>query len=446
MKKLTLLKSLLLAMLLVGSMNVFGQTYLLQEDFSSITTGDNTTTNGSNTAWNGNDNFPTVNKAYQAGGAVRIGTSSATGSITSKTLDLSVNGGNFSVSFDVKGWTTVEGNITVTVTGLTAQTVTYTATMSGSFENHVLNFTGGTANSTVTIATTAKRAFIDNVKVYYMSSPTLSATTLASFGEVAIGTTAGPKTFTLTGSNLTGNVTVGALNGFTYATTETGTYASSLPLTPSGGSINQTIYVKFTPTAVQSYDGNIAISGGGATSINVAVQGSGILAAPTAIAATNVSANGFTANWSAVAGATGYQLNVYTKTGTNATDLIISEYVEGSSNNKYLEIFNGTGSQVNLSDYKVELYSNGASTASSTLTLSGTLNNNSTYVIGYPDGTIYTPNVTSNTVANFNGDDAIALKKISTGTYVDIFGRIGEDPGTAWTIGSLTTVDHTLVR
>ena len=66
MKKLTLLKSLLLAMLLVGSMNVFGQTYLLQEDFSSITTGDNTKTGGSGSAWNGNANFPTVNKAYQA--------------------------------------------------------------------------------------------------------------------------------------------------------------------------------------------------------------------------------------------------------------------------------------------------------------------------------------------------------------------------------------------
>ena len=348
MKKLTLLKSLLLAILLVGSMNVFGQTYLLQEDFSSITTGDNTTTTGSSTAWNGNANFPTVNKAYQAGGAVRIGAKSATGSITSKTLDLSVNGGNFSVSFDVKGWTTVEGNITVTVTGLTAQTVTYTAVMSGNFENHVLNFTGGTANSTVTIATTAKRAFIDNVKVYYMSSPTLSATTLASFGEVAIGTTAGPKTFTLTGSNLTGNVTVGALTGFTYSTTETGTYANSLTLTPSSGSINQTIYVKFTPTAVQSYNGNISISGGGATSINVAAKGSGILAAPTATAATNVSATGFTANWNAVTGATGYKLNVYTKTGTtNILSEDFSKFTAGSPNNNA----NSTDISDNLDTY-----------------------------------------------------------------------------------------------
>jgi hypothetical protein len=33
---------------------------------------------------------------------------------------------------------------------------------------------------------------------------------------------------------------------------------------------------------------------------------------------------------------------------TNATDLFISEYAEGSSNNKYLEIFNATGASVDL--------------------------------------------------------------------------------------------------
>ena len=35
-------------------------------------------------------------------------------------------------------------------------------------------------------------------------------------------------------------------------------------------------------------------------------------------------------------------------TSSNASDLFISEYAEGSSNNKYLEIFNGTGQEVSL--------------------------------------------------------------------------------------------------
>lgn len=46
-----------------------------------------------------------------------------------------------------------------------------------------------------------------------------------------------------------------------------------------------------------------------------------------------------------------------------AKDLIISEYVEGSSNNKAIEIYNGTGETVNLSDYSVELYLNGSKEA-----------------------------------------------------------------------------------
>ena len=41
---------------------------------------------------------------------------------------------------------------------------------SSSFETKTINFSGGTANSVVKIATTSKRAFIDNVQVYYTLS------------------------------------------------------------------------------------------------------------------------------------------------------------------------------------------------------------------------------------------------------------------------------------
>lgn len=144
----------------------YSQTVLLSDDFSSITTGNDTSSSGSSTIWTGDANFPVVNKAYQAGGAVKLGTGTVTGSITSMPLDLSTEGGAFSVEFDVKGWTTVEGQIKVDVTGLASQTYTYSATMSGgAYESVKLTFTGGQANSTITIGTTAKRAFIDNVKI-----------------------------------------------------------------------------------------------------------------------------------------------------------------------------------------------------------------------------------------------------------------------------------------
>ncbi|NLO72029.1 MAG: T9SS type A sorting domain-containing protein [Porphyromonadaceae bacterium] len=182
MRKFNFLKMMLLAVVMMAGSGTWGQVIILEEDFSSIITGNNTTTGGSGTGWSGNDNFPTINRTYQAGGAVKLGTSSAIGSIESKSMDLSVNGGNFSISFDVKGWTSVEGSINVTVSGITPQTVIYSATMSDTFETKELHFSGGTANSTVTIATTAKRAFIDNVKVYYED---LNATAAPTFSPEA---------------------------------------------------------------------------------------------------------------------------------------------------------------------------------------------------------------------------------------------------------------------
>ncbi len=133
-----------------------------------------------------------------------------------------------------------------------------------------------------------------------------------------------------------------------------------------------------------------------------------------------------------------------------ATDLFFSEYIEGSSYNKYLEIYNGTGSAVDLSDYKIEIYVNGQTTAKYTEDLTGILKDGAVIVLQHTKSTIYDdPTIVSGTI-NFNGNDAIALVKISTDAFVDIFGSIGEDPGKAWTTSisdvSLTTLKRTLVR
>ena len=56
-----------------------------------------------------------------------------------------------------------------------------------------------------------------------------------------------------------------------------------------------------------------------------------------------------------------------------STDLFFSEYVEGSSNNKALEIYNGTGSAVNLATgvYNIQMFFNGSATAGLTINLTG---------------------------------------------------------------------------
>ena len=131
-----------------------------------------------------------------------------------------------------------------------------------------------------------------------------------------------------------------------------------------------------------------------------------------------------------------------------ATDLFISEYIEGSIDNKAIEIYNGTGSTVDLNDYSVKLYTNGSSSPNTTLTWSeGTnLDHGEVYVIynsSASSGISSKGDLTSG-VANFNGDDAIELLKGST--IIDVFGVVGTDPGSSWPVGSDSTVNHTLVR
>lgn len=136
-------------------------------------------------------------------------------------------------------------------------------------------------------------------------------------------------------------------------------------------------------------------------------------------------------------------------------DLFFSEYVEGSSNNKYLEIFNGGSVPASLSDYQVRLFANGSATATQTQTLGAlpggpaTLAPGATLVLRNTSAALALPaGVSSFTsgVTAFSGDDALAIWRISTSAYVDIFGVIGSDPGSAWTDGSVTTLNATLRR
>lgn len=132
------------------------------------------------------------------------------------------------------------------------------------------------------------------------------------------------------------------------------------------------------------------------------------------------------------------------------TELFISEYGEGGSgNNKWIEIYNGTGADVNLTGYSLKLNSNDNTTWGNELLLSGTLLDGDVLVV-FNSGSDYANVVAegdvSGSVTYFNGDDAIGLFK--NDTLIDIFGVFGEDPGSGWDVGSTTnaTANHTLVR
>ncbi|MEP4534023.1 MAG: endonuclease [Cyclobacteriaceae bacterium] len=118
--------------------------------------------------------------------------------------------------------------------------------------------------------------------------------------------------------------------------------------------------------------------------------------------------------------------------GTPSGAVIISEYVEGSSNNKAIEIANLSSSSVSLSDYSLKKQTNGAgSWSSSPLSLSGTLAAQTTYVIVYGSaGSTLLAKAdltTTSSVMTFNGNDPIGL--FENGTLVDIVGTFSGGSG-----------------
>ena len=133
------------------------------------------------------------------------------------------------------------------------------------------------------------------------------------------------------------------------------------------------------------------------------------------------------------------------------SDLFFSEYSEGSSNNKYLEIYNPSSGSISLSGYSIIRFNNGSlvpssSTGTMTFPASAMIPSGGTYVIANASAsaTILGSADTTSNITWFNGDDAIVLMK-GTDT-LDIIGIVGVDPGSSWTVGTGSTVNHTLVR
>jgi subtilisin-like proprotein convertase family protein len=147
-------------------------------------------------------------------------------------------------------------------------------------------------------------------------------------------------------------------------------------------------------------------------------------------------------NWSIETATVAREVKVMRAAG----DLFISEYLEGSSNNKAIELYNPSSISVDLSTagYVLEIYSNGSATASSTITLTGTVSAGATFVIKHSSASASITAQMTSVSLGFNGDDAVVLKKGTS--IVDVFGQIGFDPGSGWGSGTSSTLDNTLRR
>ncbi len=260
---------------------------------------------------------------------------------------------------------------------------------------------------------------VSNATIWLMGTPVatptlfVSPSSLSGFTYVEGSGPSSSQSFTLSGSELDGSqVTLTAPTNYEISTDNTNFFAS-LNISYTAPTLNSTtIYVRLKAgLTAGTYNNETITCDDNGTALNKTVTLNG-----------SVTSSG----------------------GACASDLIISEYIEGSSNNKYIEIYNGTGATVDLTDYQILLFANGSATATSTQAMSGTLADGAVVIYENSAEGLGVSGIAS-AVCNFNGDDAIAIYKISTSSYIDIFGNIGCDPGSAWTDVN-TTVNKTLVR
>ncbi|MGM9745551.1 MAG: endonuclease [Paludibacteraceae bacterium] len=235
-------------------------------------------------------------------------------------------------------------------------------------------------------------------------------------------------TFIVEGINLTADVQLKVKNS-------TPAFALSKTRITANEALQGDAEVTLTFSAVEigEYADTIQISGGGlAEAINIPIKAS-VTDEFMVLEPTDITATAATLGWMRKADAANYHIDLYTG-GEQASDLFFSAYIEGSSFNKAIAIYNGTGKAVDLSHYELRKQNNGVGSfkGDSLLQLSGTLPNNTVYVLAHKGASADLQKLADKicgadakdekTLLSFNGNDAIAL--YHSGIRIDVIGEI----------------------
>jgi hypothetical protein len=220
----------------------------------------------------------TVSPSSIAFGNVLVNTTAAQKTYSISAANLSPASGNITVSAPA-GYlvSTTSGSgyastATIAYSGSTLAATTiyvvFNPTTVQSYNVNISNTGGGATAQLVTVTGAGVQ-------------PVLSSSPVSlSFGNVLINTTSSEKTYNLTGANLSpasGSIGLTAPAGYEVSLTTATGFASSLAVSYSNNALaSTTIYVRFKPTAIQAYSGNISNTGGGAATLNIAITGSGI--------------------------------------------------------------------------------------------------------------------------------------------------------------------------
>lgn len=301
----------------------------------------------------------------------------AFGSVTGSSIEVTTSGGNgarrivvarqgFAVSFVPTDGTAPSG-VSANFAAATDQGGGNKVVYDGSGSN--VTVTNLQSNTLYHFAVFEYNVGTGNSQNYNSASPgrgsqsTLAVPTLTvlpsslGFGAVIINTISEEKSFEVSGFALTpdaGTISITAPSGYEISLTSGGGFSSSAMVPYSGGVLaGTTVYVRFVPTAVQSYLGSVTNAGGGASTANVAVSGSGsappqpneLQAEDGLLSAAYVRTQylGYSGSgYVDIADKTNASLEILFRRATAASDSVRVIYANGGSNRAYAVTLNGT--------------------------------------------------------------------------------------------------------
>ena len=331
-----------------------------------------------------------------------------------------------------------DGTQSVTIPSVTSNTCRFMVKASGNifFNVNTANFsitapdtenptapTLSANNTTSTKTTLSWTGATDNVAVasydIYKDGTLVANSTTSPYTVTGLSASTS-YVFTVKAKDASNNISVSS-NAVTVTTLAPDTEAPTAPSLSASGTTNVSTTLTFTGatdnigvTAYEIYKDGALI----ATVNNSPYTVTGLSASTTYIF--TVKAKDDAGNVSPLSNA----VSVTTLAAPAATELYISEYYEGTSNNKVLEITNPTLSAISLSGYSIKKQSNGSGAWSFELTLSGTINPKSTFLLKNSLSSLSSCTFTAQSVVgapiDFNGDDPVALFK--NGTLIDVVG------------------------
>ena len=349
---------------------------------------------------------------------------------------LSTDGGN-TWSTLITG-TSNDGTQSVTIPSVTSNTCRFMVKASGNifFNVNTANFSITAPDTEVPTAPTLSANNTTSTKTTLSWTGATDNVAVASYdiykdGTLVANSTTSPYTvtglsastsyvFTVKAKDASNNISVSS-NAVTVTTLAPDTEAPTAPSLSASGTTNVSTTLTFTGatdnigvTAYEIYKDGALIANVNNSPYTV----TGLSASTTYIF--TVKAKDDAGNVSPLSNA----VSVTTLAAPAATELYISEYYEGTSNNKVLEITNPTLSAISLSGYSIKKQSNGSGAWSFELTLSGTINPKSTFLLKNSLSSLSSCTFTAQSVVgapiDFNGDDPVALFK--NGTLIDVVG------------------------